>query len=97
MLASDYLLQGAVALLEKVRDGKLRLDRTIEVSVTNTARQEEDSSAARSEPENPGPFAAEQSGRFPRGYQPSTPWRNEPTPGSGSIAVATRRCAWSKS
>lgn len=37
MLASDYLLQGAVSLLEKVRDGKLRLDRTIEVSVTNTA------------------------------------------------------------
>ncbi len=37
MLASDYLLQGAVALLEKVRDGQLRLDRTIEVSVTNTA------------------------------------------------------------
>jgi RNA polymerase primary sigma factor len=36
MLASDYLLQGAVSLLEKVRDGKLRLDRTIEVSVTNT-------------------------------------------------------------
>ena len=36
MLASDYLLHGAVALLEKVRDGKLRLDRTIEVSVTNT-------------------------------------------------------------
>ncbi|HZZ28924.1 MAG TPA: sigma-70 family RNA polymerase sigma factor [Pirellulales bacterium] len=37
MLASDYLLQGSVALLEKVRDGQLRLDRTIEVSVTNTA------------------------------------------------------------
>jgi RNA polymerase primary sigma factor len=37
MLASDYLLQGAVALLEKVRDGQLRLDRTIEVSVTNTS------------------------------------------------------------
>ncbi len=36
MLASDYLLHGAVGLLEKVRDGKLRLDRTIEVSVTNT-------------------------------------------------------------
>ncbi len=36
MLASDYLLQGAVQLLEKVRDGELRLDRTIEVSVTNT-------------------------------------------------------------
>jgi RNA polymerase primary sigma factor len=33
------LLQGAVALLRKVRDGKLRLDRTIEVSVTNTAEK----------------------------------------------------------
>jgi RNA polymerase primary sigma factor len=35
MLCSDYLLQGAVGLLQKVRDGKLRLDRTIEISVTN--------------------------------------------------------------
>ncbi len=35
MLATDYLLQGAVGLLEKVRDGRLRLDRTVEVSVTN--------------------------------------------------------------
>ena len=35
MLATDYVLQAAVALLEKVRDGQLRLDRTIEVSVTN--------------------------------------------------------------
>ena len=35
MLATDYVLQGAVELLEKVRDGQLRLDRTIEVSVTN--------------------------------------------------------------
>jgi len=35
MLASDYLLQGAYALLEKVREGRLRLDRTVEVSVTN--------------------------------------------------------------
>ena len=35
MLATDYVLHGAVAALEQVRDGKLRLDRTIEVSVTN--------------------------------------------------------------
>ena len=35
MLATDYVLQAAVGLLEKVRDGQLRLDRTIEVSVTN--------------------------------------------------------------
>ncbi len=39
MLASDFLLQGAMNLLKKVRDGKLRLDRTIEVSVTNTAEK----------------------------------------------------------
>jgi RNA polymerase primary sigma factor len=39
MLASDFVLHGAVHLLEKVRDGALRLDRTIEVSVTNTAEK----------------------------------------------------------
>ena len=40
MLASDFVLQGAVRLLEKVRDGELRLDRTVEVSVTNTREKE---------------------------------------------------------
>ncbi len=35
MLASDYVLQAAIAMLENIRDGKLRLDRTIEVSVIN--------------------------------------------------------------
>jgi RNA polymerase primary sigma factor len=39
MLATDYVLQGAVEALEKVRDGRLRLDRTIEVSVTNIAEK----------------------------------------------------------
>jgi RNA polymerase primary sigma factor len=39
MLANDYMLQAAVALLGKVRDGQLRLDRTVEVSVTNTAEK----------------------------------------------------------
>jgi RNA polymerase primary sigma factor len=39
MLATDYVLEGAVELLEKVRDGQLRLDRTIEVSVTNTGEK----------------------------------------------------------
>ncbi len=39
MLATDYVLQGAVEALEKVRDGELRLDRTIEVSVTNTTEK----------------------------------------------------------
>ena len=39
MLATDFVLQAAVVALEKVRDGELRLDRTIEVSVTNTAEK----------------------------------------------------------
>lgn len=39
MLASDFMLQGACKLLEQVRDGKLRLDRTIEVSVTNAVEK----------------------------------------------------------
>jgi len=36
MLANDFILSGAVQLLERVQAGTLRLDRTIEVSVTNT-------------------------------------------------------------
>jgi len=36
MLANDFILAGAVQMLEKVQAGTLRLDRTIEVSVTNT-------------------------------------------------------------
>ncbi|MEE2685815.1 MAG: sigma-70 family RNA polymerase sigma factor [Planctomycetota bacterium] len=35
MLSTDYMLQQAVGLLEDVRNKKLRLDRTIEVSVTD--------------------------------------------------------------
>src|SRR6202008_4262452 len=37
MLGNDFVLQGAVELLEKVQSGELRLARTIESSVTNTA------------------------------------------------------------
>ncbi|MGN6544783.1 MAG: sigma-70 family RNA polymerase sigma factor [Aureliella sp.] len=39
MLGPDFMLQGATRLLEQVRDGKLRLDRTIEVSVTNATEK----------------------------------------------------------
>ena len=35
MLATDYVLQAAIAMLESIRDGRARLDRTIEVSVIN--------------------------------------------------------------
>jgi RNA polymerase primary sigma factor len=39
MLGNDFVLQAAVELLEKVEQGELRLDRTIEISVTNTAEK----------------------------------------------------------
>ncbi|MCI0331671.1 MAG: sigma-70 family RNA polymerase sigma factor [Planctomycetes bacterium] len=39
MLGNDFVLQAAVELLEKVQHGELRLDRTIEISVTNTAEK----------------------------------------------------------
>jgi RNA polymerase primary sigma factor len=37
LMASDFVLAGAVAMLKKVRDGELRLDRTVDVSVTDAA------------------------------------------------------------
>jgi RNA polymerase primary sigma factor len=39
LLANDFVLHGAIGALEKVRDGQLRLDRTVEVSVTNTSEK----------------------------------------------------------
>ena len=39
MIATDFMLRGALRLLEQVRDKQLRLDRTIEVSVTNAAEK----------------------------------------------------------
>ena len=39
LVSTDFILLGAVKLLEQVRDSKLRLDRTIEVSVTNAAEK----------------------------------------------------------
>src|SRR5690606_2179701 len=39
MLCNDYVLHAAAALLEKVHRGELRLDRTIEISVTNTTEK----------------------------------------------------------
>ena len=38
-LASDYTLRGAVALLRRVQQGQLRLDRTVEVSVTDAVEK----------------------------------------------------------
>jgi len=41
LLGSDFILQGAVGLLKKVRDAELRLDRTIDVSVTDAAQKKQ--------------------------------------------------------
>jgi RNA polymerase primary sigma factor len=41
MMANDFVLQGAVSALKNVRDGKLRLDRTVDVSVTNTTEKKQ--------------------------------------------------------
>ena len=41
LLASDFILHAAVSLLRKVRDGKLRLDRTVDVSVTDAREKKE--------------------------------------------------------
>ena len=50
MLATDYMLQAAIGLLESIRDGKLRLDRTIEVSVINLREKRRLSEAAAAQP-----------------------------------------------
>ena len=39
MLSTEFMLQGAYELLKRVQAGQLRLDRTIEVSVTNKAEK----------------------------------------------------------
>ncbi len=41
LLTSEFILEGAVTLLRKVRDGELRLDRTIDVSVTDAAEKKQ--------------------------------------------------------
>lgn len=41
VLACDYVLHGAAGLLRKVRDGELRLDRTVEVSVTDAVEKKQ--------------------------------------------------------
>ncbi|HEX4130832.1 MAG TPA: sigma-70 family RNA polymerase sigma factor [Pirellulales bacterium] len=41
LLCSDFILQGAVNLLKKVRNGELRLDRTVDVSVTNASEKKQ--------------------------------------------------------
>ena len=97
MLATDYVLEGAVAALEKVRDGELRLDRTIEVSVTNTTEK-------RNIMRRLGPnlatlrhLLAENRRDFFIAISRRQPPKARRTPGGDSWCVATRRCGWWRS
>ena len=98
MLASDFVLQGAVTLLEKVRDGELRLDRTIEVSVTNTAEKKQILLAAGPEPGNAATTCcARTSGDFRVAIsQAAAHGRTPRRLAAVGAAAATRRCGWSK-
>jgi len=41
MLCSDFVLRGAVSLLSKMQRGEVRLDRTVDVSVTNAVQKKQ--------------------------------------------------------
>ena len=98
LLANDFVLQGAVDLLEKVRDGELRLDRTIEVSVTNTAEKKRTLKRIVPEPRHDQASAAAQPERLPHRRQPQRePDCESDRPGGGSSPAATRSSGWSKS
>ncbi len=76
MLASDFLLRGAANLLQKVQEGKLRLDRTIEVSVTNTTEKEEHPPPPDTEPAHAATPAQGQRSRLRRRSASRTPRSN---------------------
>ena len=69
MLATDYALHTAVSLLEKVHDGRLRLDRTIEVSVTNIREKRHIMGVSAAESAYVASLAQGESQGFCDGYQ----------------------------
>ena len=97
MLATDFVLHGAVLALQQVFDGQLRLDRTIEVSVTNT-------SAKRDIMRRLGPnlqtlrhlLASNQRDFYMAINRGDGPNKSGTRPGSDWSAGETRRCGWSR-
>ena len=98
LLGNDFVLQGAVELLEKVQSGELRLDRTIEISVTNTAEKKRTSSGSLPNLAHDQAPVAAQSGRFPHwpSARPATTPKSG-TLGGGSLSAATRSSGSSRS
>ena len=70
MLATDYVLQAAIGLLENIRDNKLRLDRTIEVSVINLREKARLLKVLDAEPADAAPPDAAEQARLRAGHQP---------------------------
>ena len=84
MLASDYMLQAAIGLLEGIRDNKLRLDRTIEVSVINVGEKSRLLKVLGAEPADAAPPDAAEQARFRPGHQPAAAGDMPPRrPGGG--------------
>ncbi len=81
MLSNDYMLQGALDLLAKVLSGKLRLDRTIEISVSNTAEKKRVLKRLEPNLETAKRLLRENHGLYQVAISRSTP-------------MATRRAAW---
>ena len=73
LLSSDYILQAAVSLIKKVRDGELRLDRTVDVSVTDAAEKKQIMAMHGSEPEDARSSAAKEPPRFFHRHQQEPP------------------------
>ena len=98
LLGNDFVLHGAVELLEKVPEGELRLDRTIEIwSPTRRRRNARSSGCAPNLAHDQAPAAAE-SGRFPRGdRQEAADEPRSTPPGDGWWCGGTKSCGWWKS
>ena len=87
LLTSDFVLQGAVNLLHKVQRGELRLDRTIEVSVTDAAEEKANQQLASPKPQDLGRHFAPQPARLRVCHQSAQPL------GTSSQGLAASRTA----
>ena len=96
MVASDYILQGAIRLLQDIRDNRVRLDRTIEVSVVDVRRESTLAEGAHAEPADAAPSDAAEQARFHAGHQPAAADGSAPAGLAAAAESARRRCGWLK-
>ncbi len=90
MLANDFILQAPCTCWNKVRDGNLRLDRTIEVSVTNTTEKKRILKRLGPNLATLNKLLHENQARLPHGHSPpQLDERAAVPPGGGSSVAAT--------